>query len=171
LTCDETQAARIRDLRVVAFDFDGVLTDNAVWIAESGEESVRCSRLDGIGLAALRGLGLALAVVSTETSPVVGARCRKLGLDCVQACTDKAAALRELLRRAGAAPEQAAFVGNDVNDLPALELVGVPVVVADAHPALDRPGFLRTTRAGGHGAVREFCDLVVAIRERVGRHA
>lgn len=171
MTCDETQARRIRELRLAAFDFDGVFTDNRVWISQSGEESVCCSRLDGIGLEALRRLGIALAVVSTETNPVVEARCRKLGIDCVRACTDKPAALRDLAARCGARLTEAAFVGNDVNDLPALEAVGLPVIVADAHPAVRRPGWLQTTLPGGRGAVREFCDLVAAIREGASTHA
>jgi 3-deoxy-D-manno-octulosonate 8-phosphate phosphatase (KDO 8-P phosphatase) len=162
---DHSQAERIRDLRFVAFDFDGVFTDNAVWISDSGQELVRCSRLDGIGLERLRRLGIGMAVVSTEVNPVVRMRCDKLKIDCVQGCEDKAAAVRELVAAFGAAVEQAAFVGNDVNDLAALELVGLPVVVADAHPAVKRPEYLQTTVPGGRGAVREFCDLVCRMRE------
>ena len=168
---DETRIERIRELRFVAFDFDGVFTDNAVWVSETGQELVRCSRLDGIGLEALRRLGIGLAVVSTEENPVVGARCAKLKIRCVQACSDKAAAVRELVTGFGAGLEQAAFVGNDVNDLAALERVGLPVIVAGAHPALAGRGYLRTTRPGGHGAVRELCDLVARVREEAASHA
>lgn len=167
---EATQADRIRELRFVAFDFDGVFTDNTVWVSETGQEQVRCSRLDGIGISALRSLGIGMAVVSTEVNPVVGARCAKLKLHCVQSCEDKAQALRELVADAGADLLQAAFVGNDVNDLPALEIVGLPVIVADAHPALTGRGYLETTRLGGRGAVREFCDLIARLRQGAPTH-
>lgn len=166
----ELQIERIRALRFVAFDFDGVFTDGAVWVSETGQELVRCSRRDGFGLDSLRRFGIGLTVVSTEVNPVVGLRCRKLNLDCVQACTDKAATLRKVVSEYGTDLQHAAFVGDDINDLPALELVGLPVIVADAHPALARPGYLRTTRPGGHGAVREFCDLVSHIRQESSAH-
>lgn len=161
----ESQIERIRALRFVAFDFDGVFTDNGVWISESGQELVRCSRRDGFGLAALRRLGIGLAVVSTEVNPVVGIRCRKLQIDCIQACADKPAALRKIVTEFGSDLQHAAFVGDDINDLSALELVGLPVIVADAHPVLRRRDYLRTTLPGGQAAVREFCDLVADIRE------
>ena len=168
---DEKRTAAIRALRLVAFDFDGVFTDNAVWVDQDGRETVRCSRADGIGLDALRRLGIELAVVSTEPNPVVSRRCEKLKLRCIQDCADKVAALRELAGKDGIELERVAFVGNDVNDLPALELVGLPVIVADAHASLQGAGYLQTTLAGGHGAVREFCDLVVRIRVEAATHA
>ncbi len=171
MTPTEAQIEQIRALRFVAFDFDGVFTDNAVWVSESGQELVRCSRRDGFGLESLRRLGIGLAVVSTEVNPVVGLRCRKLQVDCIQACADKAATVRKIVAEFGSALAHTAFVGDDINDLPALELVGLPVIVADAHPALRRPDYLRTTCPGGHGAVREFCDLIANIREETSAHA
>ena len=160
----------MRDLRFVAFDFDGVFTDNAVWVNQEGQEMVRCSRWDGFGLQRLRDLDLGLVVISTEINPVVGERCLKLKVDCVQACEDKAATLRRLVEEFGADLAQTAFVGNDINDLPALEIVGLPVIVADAHESLTDSGYLQTTRPGGHGAVREFCDLLAQTRLTAASH-
>lgn len=170
MTLTETQKERIRALRFVAFDFDGVFTDNAVWISETGREWVRCNRYDGLGLSALRRLGIGLTVVSSETNPVVGERCRKLKIDCVQSCEDKAAEVRRLATEFGATLEETAFMGNDINDLPALTIVGLPVIVVDAHPSLKQSGYLQTTQPGGHGAVREFCDLVAGVREETLSH-
>jgi YrbI family 3-deoxy-D-manno-octulosonate 8-phosphate phosphatase len=170
MTPSDDQKETIRRLQLVAFDFDGVFTDNGVWISEDGKESVRCSRLDGLGLSALRRIGIHLLVVSTETNPVVRERCRKLQIDCVQGCRDKDEAVRRRATEIGAPLEETAFVGNDINDLPVLEIVGLPVVVADAYPSAVKPGYLRTTRPGGHGAVREFCELVVAVREEALSH-
>jgi N-acylneuraminate cytidylyltransferase len=149
-------------LELVVFDFDGVMTDNTALVDQDGLESVRVHRGDGWGLARLRERDVPMAVLSTEANPVVAARCRKLGIHCEQDVPDKAAGLTELLKRFGARPEHAAFVGNDVNDLPALRAVGLPVVVGDAHPDALAAARLVLSRPGGQGAVREFCDLLVA---------
>ena len=149
----------IRTIRLVAFDFDGVFTDNAVYVFQDGSEAVRCFRGDGIGLEKLRSLGVDLAIISTETNPVVSTRARKLGILCVQGCKDKRAALEDLAREKGISLAEVAFVGNDVNDLPCLTAVGLPVIVQDAQPDVIPYGRYRTTCAGGRGAVRELCDL------------
>lgn len=149
-------------VRTVVFDFDGVFTDNTVLVAEDGTEHVTCWRSDGLGLAKLRSLGVALAVLSTEVNPVVGARCRKLGIDAVAGCDDKGLALQELLGRLGADPSTTCYVGNDINDADCLVAVGLPIVVADAHPDVVPLAAHRTTALGGRGAVREVCDLIAA---------
>jgi 3-deoxy-D-manno-octulosonate 8-phosphate phosphatase (KDO 8-P phosphatase) len=155
-------------VQFVAFDFDGVFTDNRVIVSEDGTESVACTRADGFGIQALRDAGVGLAVLSTEINPVVGVRCRKLGLDCVQGLTDKAAALRRQIEARGTTAERTAYMGNDVNDIACLESVGVAVGVADSHRAILPYVSFVTGRCGGCGAVREFCDLVIACRQRNG---
>jgi YrbI family 3-deoxy-D-manno-octulosonate 8-phosphate phosphatase len=147
---------------LVVFDFDGVMTDNRVWVGEEGRELVACDRSDGLGLAMLRQLGLDLFVLSTETNPVVGARCRKLALPFEQGVRDKAGRLRDLLRERGLAPSNVIYLGNDVNDLDCMRLVGCGVAVADAHPDVLRAADLTLTCAGGHGAVRELCDRLAS---------
>lgn len=149
-------------LELVVFDFDGVMTDNTTLVDEEGRESVRVHRGDGWGLARLRERDVPMAVLSTEANPVVAARCRKLGIHCEQNVPDKAIGLAELLGEFSARAEHCAFVGNDVNDLPALRLVGLPVVVRDAHPDALAAARLVLNRPGGQGAVREFCDLLLA---------
>ena len=146
----------------VVFDFDGVLTDNGVTVAEDGTESVRCDRSDGLGLARLREAGLPMLVLSTERNPVVAARCRKLRLECLQGIADKRTALLTWLDGKGIDPVHAVYVGNDTNDLGCLRSVGCGVVVADAHPDVRGAARLVLSRAGGHGAVRELCDRVAA---------
>lgn len=127
-------AKLIRSIRMVVFDFDGVFTDNMVYVFEDGREAVRCSRADGLGLSKLASLGIGTAIISTETNPVVSMRSRKLGIHCVQACTDKRAALDALALEKHLSLQQIAFVGNDINDIPCLSAVGLPIVVSDAHP-------------------------------------
>jgi YrbI family 3-deoxy-D-manno-octulosonate 8-phosphate phosphatase len=153
----------IRTIRLVAFDFDGVFTDNAVYVFQDGTEAVRCFRGDGMGLEKLTALGVDLVIISTETNPVVSARARKLGIPCVQGCKDKRAALDHMAREKGISLAEVAFVGNDVNDLPCLTAVGLPVIVQDAHPDVIPYGRYRTTSPGGRGAVRELCDLFESV--------
>ena len=95
---------------------------------------------------------------------MVSARCRKLGIACVQGVTDKGAELARIVTRAGCRMDEVAFVGNDVNDLPCLRMVGLPIVVADAHPDTLGAARLQTRASGGRGAVREICDLISASR-------
>jgi 3-deoxy-D-manno-octulosonate 8-phosphate phosphatase (KDO 8-P phosphatase) len=152
--------AAIRRLKFIAFDFDGVFTDNHVVISEGGLESVRCSRSDGIGLSRLRDLGLEMIIISTEVNQVVQTRAAKLKLPCINGCDDKISTLNELLADRKLDLTDAAFMGNDVNDRECLINVGFPVVVPDAHPDVIDLGIYRTKLRGGYGAVREFCDLV-----------
>ncbi len=157
--------AALRAVRLIAFDFDGVFTDNTVVVDENGVESVRCWRGDGIGLSALRKLGLEMVVISTETNPVVSTRCKKLQIDCHQGCEDKIGTLKEIARATGCPLEEAAFVGNDVNDSACLQAVGLAIVVADSHPDVLPLATYVTREKGGRGAVREVCDLIRASRE------
>jgi N-acylneuraminate cytidylyltransferase len=155
-------------VRMVVLDFDGVFTDNRVAVGADGTESVVCSRADGAGVAALRAAGIAVAVLSAETSGVVAARCRKLGLPFVQGVADKGPAFAALCAQHGFRPSEVVYVGNDVADLPCLERAGLAVAVADAVPEVRRAAHIVLTRAGGHGAVRETCDAVLAA---IGRQA
>jgi N-acylneuraminate cytidylyltransferase len=145
----------------VVFDFDGVFTDNRVLVDETGREAVVCSRGDGMGLGALKQSGVTLLVLSTEVNPVVAARCRKLGLECVHGLDDKRAALQDWARLRAIDLADVVYVGNDVNDRGCLQAVGFPVVVADAHPDVLPEAKLVLTSPGGQGAVREVADLIL----------
>ncbi|MEX1350498.1 MAG: HAD hydrolase family protein [Desulfobacterales bacterium] len=149
----------IRRIRLVAFDFDGVFTNNMVYVFEDGREAVRCFRSDGIGLHKLKKLGIETVIISTEANPVVSARAHKLKIRCIQDCQDKRAALEDIAHDQGIGLGEVAFVGNDVNDLPCLECVALPIVVQDAHPDVVSAARYQTKNPGGHGAVREVCDL------------
>ena len=147
-------------VRFAVFDFDGVFTDNRVWVNERGEESLAFSRSDGLGLRRLDDVGVEYLIVSMEENPIVGARAQKLRADCVQGVADKLAVLRERVERAGVALGETAYVGNDINDADCLRTVGVPVVPADAWPEVKPLARWVLTRPGGAGCVREFCDGV-----------
>ena len=110
-------AADLRAIRFVAFDFDGVFTDNTVYVSQDGTESVRCWRGDGLGLRKLERLGIGTAILSTEVNPVVGVRARKLRIACIQGLEDKRARLEALAGEVGIPLAAVAYVGNDINDL------------------------------------------------------
>ena len=150
----------LASVRLIAFDFDGVFTDNTVYVTQDGVESVRCWRSDGLGLSRLQSVGVQAFIISTEANPVVTARAKKLKMPCKQGIEDKAATILETCRELGIASEQTMFVGNDINDIPAFKSVGVPVAVADAYPEVYPHVIYRTEKPGGFGAVREVCDLI-----------
>jgi YrbI family 3-deoxy-D-manno-octulosonate 8-phosphate phosphatase len=150
----------LRRVRFAVFDFDGVFTDNRVWVNEAGEEALVFSRSDGLGLRRLDEVGVRYLIVSTEPNPIVGARAVKLNADCVQGVDDKLAVVFERTEDLGVTLEETAYVGNDVNDADCLRAVGVPVVPADAWPEVRTLAKWVLSRAGGTGCVREFCDAV-----------
>jgi YrbI family 3-deoxy-D-manno-octulosonate 8-phosphate phosphatase len=149
---------------LLVLDFDGVLTDNGVQVGESGTEAVRCDRRDGWGIARLQEAGVPVVVISTERNTVVEARCRKLNVECFSNCCDKLAVLREVAERRGLQAEQIAYVGNDENDVACLKWVGLPIAVGDAGAGARRAARFFTRKSGGHGAVREICDLILSQR-------
>lgn len=152
------------DADAVVTDFDGVHTDDTALIDAHGDERVRVSRSDGMGVSRLRRAGIPVLILSTETHPVVGARAAKLRVDVRQSVDDKAAAIRDWAAEVGIPLERIAYLGNDVNDLPAMELVGWPVAVADARPEVRAAARRTLSRRGGDGAVRELAELVLARR-------
>jgi YrbI family 3-deoxy-D-manno-octulosonate 8-phosphate phosphatase len=147
-------------VRFAVFDFDGVFTDNRVWVNEGGEEMLAFSRSDGLGLRRLDEVGVQYLIMSMEENPIVDARARKLRADCVQGVIDKLPLLKNRIEQLGVSLDETAYVGNDVNDAECLRSVGVPVVPADAWPEVKPLARWVLSRPGGTGCVREFCDGV-----------
>ena len=158
-------APRFAAVRLLALDFDGVMTDNRVLVNQDGIEAVWCHRADGWGIARMKEVGVEVIVLSTEKNPVVVARCRKLGITCIQGCHDKLAVLKEIVEKRSLKPEQVAYVGNDVNDIDCMQWVGVPIAVADAVPEVRAISCFVTARKGGEGAVREVCELIFSQKQ------
>jgi N-acylneuraminate cytidylyltransferase len=150
-----------KKVTLLVLDFDGVMTDNRVWITEDGAEAVACNRSDGMGLAMLRANGIETVVLSTETNPVVAARCRKLGISYCQGVEKKETSLRALAAKRNSDLTEVVYVGNDLNDLGCLAVVGCGVAVADAHPEILRKADWILSKSGGEGAIRELCDLII----------
>lgn len=144
-------------IKLLVLDFDGVMTDNTVIVHPDGTESVVCNRGDGLGLSKL---GVETIVLSTEEDRIVSTRCAKLGIKCYQGVGDKASWLRGYLSDRNIDPGDVAYLGNDVNDKGCLEMVGLAVVPADAHPSVRHVAHWVLRSPGGRGAVRELCDLL-----------
>jgi N-acylneuraminate cytidylyltransferase len=152
----------LHDIRLLALDFDGVMTDNRVLTDQDGREAVWANRGDGWGIARVREAGVQVLVISTEENPVVAARCRKLQIEALHGCADKLLALQEIARQRNLGASEIAYIGNDVNDLDCLRWVGAAFVVADSVPAVRAVARHVTRAPGGHGAVREVCDMILA---------
>lgn len=149
---------------VLVTDFDGVHTDDTATVDTDGRESVRVSREDGMGIARLRRTGIPMLILSTELNAVVARRAEKLQLPVLHGIDDKAAALTAWAAEHGVALADIAYVGNDVNDLGALGVVGWPIAVANAHPVVKAAARVVLARRGGEGAVREVIERILAAR-------
>lgn len=155
----------VKEIGFVFFDFDGVFTNNRVLVLEDGTEGVMCSRADGLGLEGLRKLGIEAMVLSKEVNPIVSTRCKKMSISCIQGCNDKVKVLRIEAKNRGIDLKNVAYLGNDINDVDSMKIVGLPACVADAYPSVMAVAQYVTKTPGGHGAVREFCDLIIEARE------
>lgn len=146
---------------MVLTDFDGVLTNDKVLVLETGQEAVYCSRSDGMGCRLLLEAGLNVQIVSTETNPVVAARAKKLEVPVTQGVGNKGAVVCQVIEQHAIAPERVMFIGNDINDLAAFDLVGWAVAPRDAHPKVLSRARLVTKAKGGDGVLREIADLIL----------
>ena len=152
-------------LRLVAFDIDGVFTDGRFYLSDDGVESKAFNTQDGFGVRQLLNAGIDIAVISGRQSGAVERRMAELGVThVIQGCKDKVAALGEIVDALGITTEQCAYVGDDVPDLPLLNTVGFSIAVANAVLDVRQQCDYTTSAGGGHGAVREVCELILAAR-------
>lgn len=149
-------------MQALVLDFDGVFTDNKVIVSADGLESAICDRSDGFAIQSLQRRGFPILVLSTEKIPIVRVRSQKLGLECIHGVGDKVTILKTWLKDRDIDPEHTIYVGNDINDLGCMEMVGMPIAVADAFPEVMRVARCVLTARGGHGAVREIATAVAA---------
>jgi 3-deoxy-D-manno-octulosonate 8-phosphate phosphatase (KDO 8-P phosphatase) len=158
---------RARQIRLLVLDVDGVLTDGRLFISPAGEEFKAFHVRDGSGLVALQRAGVTVAIISGRDSAAVTRRAAELGIRHMrQGVSDKGAELTALLRELGIAASETACVGDDTPDLPMLRAAGLAVAVADAHQAAKDVAHWITPSPGGHGAVREVCDLLLSANGR-----
>jgi YrbI family 3-deoxy-D-manno-octulosonate 8-phosphate phosphatase len=153
-------------VKLLCVDVDGVLTDAGMYYGPDGEVLKKFNTRDGMGLARVREAGVAVAIISSEDSAIVHARAAKLKIDDVFCgASNKRLAIDELCAKHGLELDEVAFIGDDLNDLPALECVGLACAVADAADPVQAVAHYVTTRRGGDGAVRELCEFLIAARQ------
>ena len=153
-----------RGIDIVAMDFDGVLTDGTFWWGPDGAEWKRLAFSDVMGISLGTRAGLRFAIISGEDSPLIDRYAGKMKItEVYKGCKDKRSALEDLAGRFGNDLERVAYIGDDVNDLPALAIAGLSAAPSDAHPAVRQSVHRVMTRGGGSGAVRELVDGILAI--------
>lgn len=163
-------STNLSDIRLVAFDVDGVFTDGRFYLSEDGVESKAFHTQDGYGIRQLLNEGIQVAVISGRLSGAVEKRMAELGVShVVLGCKDKVAALDEITAELGISVAECAYVGDDIPDLPLLNHVGISIAVANAVAKLHEQCDLSTSASGGAGAVREVCELVLAARSSSDR--
>ena len=152
-----------KNIQLVICDFDGVITDNKVWTDQDGREMVAAYRSDSPRISELRAKGIEVMILSSEPNGVVAARAKKMGVEANHGVglQDKGRVMREVLAQKNIPAENVIYVGNDLNDLPCFEVAGWSVAVADAFPEVIRAADYVLTKAGGQGALRELCDLIL----------
>jgi 3-deoxy-D-manno-octulosonate 8-phosphate phosphatase (KDO 8-P phosphatase) len=153
---------------LLAFDFDGVLTDNRVWVLESGIEAVLCNRSDGLAFDMMRSRGMPAVIVSTEHNNVVSKRAEKLRVPVLQGVAQKHQALEAYCNSINIKLAKVAFVGNDLNDLTVMRAVGFSIAVADAHPSVKAIANFVLSSRGGDGVAREVVEHLLGFRYSPG---
>jgi 3-deoxy-D-manno-octulosonate 8-phosphate phosphatase (KDO 8-P phosphatase) len=154
--------AKADSIRLLVLDVDGVMTDGCLYYSSRGETLKVFHVRDGLGIRAIAKAGIEVAVISGRKSTMVSRRCRDLGIKHVtQGEEDKLPVLRKLLKRLALKPSECACVGDDIVDVPILEVAGLAFTVADAHAAARRVAHVVTRLPGGRGAVREVCDYLL----------
>lgn len=156
-------AQRLKAIRLIALDVDGILTDGGLYLTDSGEEFKRFNSLDGHGLKMLKASGVELAIITGRTSRCVELRAKNLGITRLyQGVEHKWPAMQGLLEELKLAPDAAAYMGDDVVDLPVMRRVGLAITVPSSPQLVRDHAHYLTQREGGHGAVRETCELIMA---------
>ncbi|MBL8100380.1 MAG: acylneuraminate cytidylyltransferase [Anaerolineales bacterium] len=150
-------------IKLIICDFDGVVTDNSVITDQDGKESVLASRSDSMHIKTLKEKGIDFMILSSEPNGVVQARAKKMGVESIHGIgmQDKGRVMREVLEKKNIKAENVIYVGNDLNDLPCFEIAGWSVAVADAYPEIIRAADFVLTKNGGHGAIRELCEIIL----------
>jgi 3-deoxy-D-manno-octulosonate 8-phosphate phosphatase (KDO 8-P phosphatase) len=162
---DRELTARLRRVRLLLLDVDGVLTDGTLYYGPEGEWLKAFNVRDGLGLRLVLQAGIQVGIVTGRKGPALAARCRDLGIGLVRSgIRDKVAELPHIAASTGVAPEEMAFVADDLPDLALMGAVGLAVAVADADAQVRQAAHWVTAAGGGRGAVREVCQRLLAAR-------
>ncbi|HBR95962.1 MAG TPA: 3-deoxy-manno-octulosonate-8-phosphatase KdsC [Gammaproteobacteria bacterium] len=162
MTSQQDLIARAKNIKLIVFDVDGVLTDGGLYRSDDGQETKRFNARDGLGMRLLQRTGITLAIITGRSSQVVEHRARELGIEHVyQGQKAKETAFADLCERLNLQPSDAAYMGDDLIDLPVLTRAGLALAVADAHPEVLSRCHWASQHTGGRGAAREACELIM----------
>ena len=152
---------RINNIDLIIYDFDGVMTDNKVYVDQNGKEMVQVNRADGLAVSEIKKFGIKQVIISTEKNPVVSARANKLNIPCLQGISIKKDALMEYCRKDNIDLKDVAYIGNDINDKDVMGVAGVTVCPVDAHESIKTISDHVLKTKGGNGVIRELLDLII----------
>ena len=147
-----------KSIKLIVYDFDGVMTDNKVHVTEDGKEFVTCNRADGLGVELIKTAGIEQLIISTEKNLVVSKRAKKLNIDVIQGAENKKHSLEKYCEANEFNLQEVFYVGNDINDKNAMEIVGYTICPSDAHPSIKKISDKITNARGGEGVIREIAD-------------
>ncbi len=153
---------KAKNIRLLLLDVDGVMTDGKLYFGNNNSELKAFNILDGLGIKMLQNSGVDVGIITGRSSDIVATRAKNLGVEIlVQGREDKLTALYEVIEKQEITLEQIAFIGDDFPDLPIIRRVGLGVTVANAHPVVAQHALWQSCKAGGEGAVREVCDMIM----------
>ena len=162
----ESLTASLQKIKLLALDVDGVLTDGSIYISPAGEGFKGVNAKDGIGISCALRSGLQIAVITGRQSPIVERRCEELGITLLQqGVKDKRLALQQMAQKLGLVREEIAYMGDDLNDIPAFKASGLNLVPADAAIEVMAVADIITKASGGRGAVREAITMILAAQD------
>ena len=154
----------IKELDLIVYDFDGVMTDNKVLVFDDGHEAVYCNRSDGLAISYIKKTGIPQIILSTEINSVVSQRAKKLDIEVISGVEDKKTKLINYCKEKGYELKRVLYIGNDTNDLDAMKLVGYPVAPQDANEAVKTIVKFIIEKNGGDGVIKEFYENILIIK-------
>ena len=156
----------LKNIHLIVYDFDGVMTDNKVYVDQDGKETVQVNRGDGLGISEIKKLGIEQIIISTEKNPVVMKRATKLNIKCLQGIENKKAALIDYCENNNFDLQNVAYVGNDINDKEVMEIAGTTYCPSDAHKSIQIISDYILNTKGGDGVIRELLDIITNNKRR-----
>jgi Low specificity phosphatase (HAD superfamily) len=149
---------KCKEIELIVYDFDGVMTDNKVLISEDGKESVFCNRSDGLAISKIKKMGLPQLIISTEKNKIVEMRAKKLGIQVIHGIDCKKSIVKKYCKEKNINLGKVIFIGNDINDLEVMKIVGYPIAPSDAHTSIKNEAKFLTKAKGGEGVIRELLN-------------
>jgi len=155
----------LKNIKLIAYDFDGVMTDNSVYLDENGNEMVKVNRSDGLAISLIKNIGIDQIILSSENNPIVKKRADKLRIECIYGIENKAKSLKKYIEMKNIEPSNVAFVGNDINDLDVMKIVALSIAPDDANKVVKEIAHYITKSVGGKGVIREIYDLIIMTKK------